>query len=259
MIYAIDENKMKTLSEYVAAKVSGDLGLTDIAKGIGVSDSHLSRVRSGKIKSVGLNVAINMALYFREPLDEILKMNGQGEYFGKMKRCLAKEFRKDPTIQLNVPGGEFEGVKCLDSPVCLGPGFNMDEAQVVGYFPILKGELPVGYKSEPDRIVCFPTAGLSMVPTIMPDSHVVIDRYVPAEWVVPGGLYAFLLPNEGVAIKRLIKVMDNSIIIDADNPDPTARKIGSTKDFPMVLSLREDHSIIRGRVIWILNRLVPKE
>ena len=29
-------------------------------------------------------------------------------------------------------------------------------------------------------------------------------------------------------------------------------------DFPMVLPLQEDHSVVRGRVIWILNRLIEK-
>lgn len=249
----------KNLSGFLLEKTK-QIKLSEIAKGTGISDAFLSKLRAGAYASVGIESAINLSLYLNEPLEKILKLAGKEQYYKKMKRLLAKEFRTDPVIQLGVPDGEFEGIKCLDSPICLGPGYNVDDAQIVGHMPIHKSELPIGYKSEPDRVVCFPTAGLSMVPTIMPDSHVVIDRYVPAEWVVPGALYAFLMKDGSVTIKRLLKITDHSIIIDADNTDPRERQPGgSAADFPMILPLQEDHSVVRGRVIWILNRLVPKE
>jgi phage repressor protein C with HTH and peptisase S24 domain len=98
-----------------------------------------------------------------------------------------------------------------------------------------------------------------MVPTILPDSYIWVDRYIPAETVTPGDIYAFLLPDGTVTIKRLIRVTDHQAIIDADNQDPAERKpTGSLKEFPMILPLREDLSVVRGRVIWILNRLVEK-
>lgn len=250
----------KNLSDFLI-EISKEKTLAEIAKAIGVSDSYLSKLRAGHYRAAGLDIIVDLSLYTGKPIDWMLKLIGKESYYPKLKRCMAREFQKDPIIQLNIPDGEFEGIKCLDSPVCLGPGSNMDEAQVMGFLPIHKSELPVGYKSEPDRIVCFPTEGRSMVPTIMPGSHIVIDRFVPAEWVTPGGIYAFLLSSGDVTIKRLIKLMDGSILIDADNQDPKERTDGSAKDFPMVLPLREDHSIIRGRVIWIFNRLVeePKQ
>jgi phage repressor protein C with HTH and peptisase S24 domain len=166
---------------------------------------------------------------------------------------------KEPTLVFNMPEGEIEGVKVFDSPACLGPGYNMDEARDISYMPIPKKDLPRGYKSDPNRIICLPTKGTSMVPTILPDSYIWVDRYLPAEMVAPGDIYAFLLPDGTVTIKRLIRVTDHQAIIDADNQDPAERKpTGSLKDFPMILPLREDLSVVRGRVIWILNRLIEK-
>lgn len=167
---------------------------------------------------------------------------------------------KEPTLVFNMPAGEIEGVKVFDSPACLGPGYNMDECIPVGYMPIPKKDLPRGFKSDPNRIICLPTKGTSMVPTILPDSYIWIDRDVPAEVVTPGRIFAFLLPDRTVTIKRLVRLTDHCAIIDADNQDPAERKeAGALKDFPMILPLQEDHSVVRGRVIWILNRLMPNK
>jgi transcriptional regulator with XRE-family HTH domain len=217
-----------------------------LALQLGSHQSNINRIENGKQ---------NYTLDFFFKLSETLRTPAY-EFFSASK--LIPYETKEPTLVFDMPSGDFDGIRCFDSPVCLGPGYNMDEMQEVGYLPIHKSELPVGYKSEPGRIVCFLTKGTSMIPTIMPDSHIIVDRYVPAEWIVPGGLYAFLLPNGEVTIKRLLKLTDDSAIIDADNQDPKERKEGSTKDFPMVLHLQEDESVVRGRVIWILNRLVEK-
>lgn len=223
-------------------------GMTEdqLAIKIGSHQSNINRIENGKQ---------NYTLDFFFKLSETLKTPAY-EFFSESK--LVPYEVKEPNLIFDMPSGEIEGVRCFDSPVCLGPGYNMDEMQEIGFLPMYKAELPVGYKSEPDRIVCFLTSGLSMAPTIMPDSHIVVDRFVPMEWVVPGGIYAFLLPSGDVTIKRLLKLTDDSAIIDADNPDPKERQEGTTKDFPMIVHLREDESIVRGRVIWILNRLIEK-
>jgi transcriptional regulator with XRE-family HTH domain len=226
---------------------SRNIGRKVVASALRADVSYITKIEKG-----GANFTINKLLKIAESLNVETY-----QFFSDVP--LVPATRKDPTLQFNMPHAEIEGIKCFDSPLCLGPGFNMDDAQLVGYLPISKTELPIGYKSEPDRIVCFPTTGDSMMPTIMPDSHIVIDRYVPAEWITSGGLYAFLLPNEDVTIKRLIKIMHDSVIIDGDNKDEVARKTGSVRNFPTVLGLRDDESIFRGRVIWILNRFVPKE
>jgi phage repressor protein C with HTH and peptisase S24 domain len=95
-----------------------------------------------------------------------------------------------------------------------------------------------------------------MSPVINDGSVVWIDRVDqnPRE----GEIFAFLLPDKTVTIKRLIKVMPEYVIIDGDNRDPEARKSEELRDYPQAVELNEDVSVIRGRVIWILNRLIEK-
>ncbi len=207
-----------------------------------------------------LSQFLNKRRRFNEDLlEKISKALNVPEYKLFSERPLVPYEQKEPTLVFNMPSGDIEGVKVFDSPACLGPGYNMDEIQPAGYMPIPKKDLPRGYKSDVNRIICLPTKGMSMVPTIMPDSYIWVDREVPSEAVAPGGIFAFLLPDGAVTIKRLVRLTDHCAIIDADNTDPAERQAaGSLKDFPMILPLREDHSVVRGRVIWILNRLVEK-
>ncbi|MHA1274633.1 MAG: S24/S26 family peptidase, partial [Promethearchaeota archaeon] len=92
-------------------------------------------------------------------------------------------------------------------------------------------------------------------------SIVWIDRLdvIPKE----GEIYAFYLMNsKTVTIKRLIKIDRHYMIIDGDNQNEEARKTEELRDYPMVLDLKEyteaDISPVRGRVIWVLNRLIEK-
>jgi signal peptidase I len=101
-----------------------------------------------------------------------------------------------------------------------------------------------------------------MKPTINDGSIVWIDRMD----VIPkiGEVYAFLLKDFGnnVSIKRLIKIDRHFMIIDGDNTNPEDRNAEDLQDFPMVLNLeeyeRDDVSPVRGRMIWVLNRLIEK-
>ena len=221
--------------------------LSRFAKEKGFSNSYLNEILNGKRR-------------FNEHwLNKIAAALNVEPWQLLSDRPLVPYESKEPVLNFNMPEGDIEGIKVFDAPACLGPGYNMDECRPVGYMPIPKDDLPKGFKSEPNRIVCFPTSGTSMTPTILPDSYIWVDRFVPAEAVVSGGIYAFMLPDGSITIKRLIRLTDHSAIIDADNPDPAERKeTGSLKDFPMVLPLQEDLSVVRGRVIWILNRLVEK-
>lgn len=157
---------------------------------------------------------------------------------------------RDPVLRFNMPTAEVEGVKVFENPVCLGPGYNMDELKPDGYMAIPKADLPRGYKSDHDRIVCFRTDGYSMEPAIYDSSYVWIDRYV--ESCLDGGIYAFLLPDNNVTVKRLLRQHKDHLIIGADNP--------AQAGFPMMLKLREaeEISVVRGRVIWALNRFIEK-
>jgi len=165
---------------------------------------------------------------------------------------------KSPTLKFNMPEGNYVPIKLFNDPVILGPGYDMSELRPEGHIAILKKHLPVGFSSHEDRVVCFPTAGISMKPTINPDSFIWIDRDVPREEVMKGEIYAFLLPNDAVTIKRLVALNEEHVVIDGDNPDREERALGSLKGFPLALKIPEPDNlpIIVGRVIWIMNRLV---
>ena len=255
------EAMAKTISDYLIEKTKG-LNQVDLARAINVSQSFLSRLRSGQIKSADISLAIDLANYFHEPLDKMLMLIGKEKYYDEIKRSLSKELQKEPVLKFNMPEGDFEGIKLFPDPVSLGPGYELSEMVPEDYAPIFKSMLPKGWKSDKDRIVAFRTKGISMKPTINDGSIVWIDRMD----VVPkiGEVYAFLLKDFGniVTIKRLIKIDRHFMIIDGDNANQEDRKTEHLKDFPMVLNLKEyGHdgvSPVRGRVIWVLNRLIEK-
>ena len=159
-----------------------------------------------------------------------------------------------PPLLFEQPKGDFAAIKVFADPVCLGPGYNMNDLVPAGWLPMKRENLPIGFNSHADRVVCFPAEGDSMKPTINPGSYVWIDTDPPT--IEENGIYAFLLPDESVTIKRLVKVCEDHVVIDADNPDACERAAGSLRGFPMALQPREDVNILRGRVIWILNRLL---
>lgn len=258
------------IQEFLTEKTK-DKNLVEIARGIGVSESFLSRLRAGKIQSASLDVAINMALYFKEPLEKILKLLGKEDYLPKIKNVVQAEWLQEPKIVVST-GEEpfhikekisrFQPIKLLPDPASLGPGYEISQVHTDEYALILESFLPRGWNSDKDRIVAFRTRGISMKPTINPGSIIWIDRMdvIPRE----GEIYAFLLKDFGnlVTIKRLIKIDRHFLIIDGDNKNPEDRETEELKDFPMVINLREyeheDISPIRGRVIWVLNRFIEK-
>jgi transcriptional regulator with XRE-family HTH domain len=157
----------------------------------------------------------------------------------------------------------FEKIKLFEDPLSLGPGNEISEIPPSDYIPFMKKYLPRGYKSDPDRIVAFPTAGISMRPTINPGSIVWIDRkdVQPKE----GEIYAFWLADRhAVTVKRLIKINKRYCIIDGDNKNEEERKLEELRDFPMVIDCKEHEDDqghpwpIRGRVIWVLNRFIEE-
>jgi transcriptional regulator with XRE-family HTH domain len=260
----------KDFQEFLAQKTKNKT-LAEVARGIGVSESFLCNLRAGKIQSTSLDVAINMALYFKEPLEKILKLLGKEDYLPKIKNVVQTEWLQEPKIVLASEGEpsqikekvpRYQPIKLLPDPASLGPGYEISQIYTDEYALILESFLPKGWKSDKDRIVAFRTRGISMKPTINNGSIIWIDRMdvIPKE----GEIYAFLLKDFGnlITIKRLIKIDRHFLIIDGDNSNPEDRKTEELKDFPMVLNLKEyeheDISPIRGRVIWALNRLIEK-
>lgn len=156
----------------------------------------------------------------------------------------------------------FEKIKLFEDSLNLGPGNEITEIPPDDYLLFLKKLLPRGYKSDPDRIVAFPAAGIGMKPTINSGSIVWIDRkdIEPKQ----GEIFAFWLADRhAVTIKRLIKFTKRFCIIDGDNKNEEDRKSEELQDFPMVIDCRDNEEAdhvwpIRGRVIWVLNRLIEK-
>ncbi len=146
--------------------------ISKFAKEKGFSNSYLNEILNGKRR------------FNEDWLNKIAKALEVEPWQLLSDRLLVPYESKEPTLVFNMPEGEIEGVKVFDTPACLGPGFNMDECAPAGYMPIPKKDLPRGYKSDSNRIICLPTKGTSMVPTILPDSYIWVDRYVPAETVL---------------------------------------------------------------------------
>jgi len=219
--------------------------------------------RKNNLSYVYMNALLRKERRFNEHyIEKIAKALDVPVYELFSNKPLVPYEAKEPRLIFNSPEGDFEGIKLFPDPISLGPGYELSEIPTDEYAPILKSMLPKGWKSDKDRIVAFRTKGISMKPTINDGSIVWIDRMD----VVPktGEIYAFLLKDFGnnVTIKRLIKIDRHFMIIDGDNTNQEDRKTDDLKDFPMVLNLKEyehdDVSPIRGRVIWVLNRMIEK-
>lgn len=208
------------------------------AKAAKISPSYLNEIMNGKGR------------FNEDWLNKFAKALGIEPYELLAGRPLVEYADREPVLRFNMPEAEIEGVKVFENPVCLGPGYNMDDLKPAGYMPIPKADLPRGYKSDKDRILCFRTAGYSMEPAIFDDSYVWIDRYI--DGAQPGQIYAFLLEDNSVTVKRLLSLHEDYLVIGADNCAQTG--------FPRMLHLRaaDEPTVIRGRVVWIMNRLIPK-
>jgi transcriptional regulator with XRE-family HTH domain len=226
----------ENIRKAIEVKYSGNY--TRFSREHRLSNSYLNEILSGKRR---LN---------EDMLNKIARALHIEVYELFSDKPLVEYESREPILRFNMPEADIEGVKMFEDPICLGPGYNMDDLKPTGHMPIPKDDLPTGYKSEKDRIVCFRTKGYSMEPTIFDDSYAWIDRYV--EHCLPGEIYAFLLEDNSVTVKRLLRKHKDYLIIGADNP--------AQDGFPMILKLREidEPSVVRGRVIWILNRFIKK-
>jgi transcriptional regulator with XRE-family HTH domain len=218
----------------------------------GLSNSYLNLILNGRRR------------YNEDWLNKIAKALGVEPYELLSEKPLVPyvQVRDEHAVYTTAPDS-FEKIKFFEDPLSLGPGNEISEIPPSEYLPFMKRLLPRGYKSDPDRIVAFPTAGISMKPTIFPGSIIWIDRkdIQPKE----GEIFAFWLADrQAVTVKRLIKINKRFCIIDGDNKNEEERKLEELRDFPMVLDCKEHEDDqghpwpIRGRVIWILNRLIEE-
>lgn len=246
----------KTLAEFFIEKM-GDRRLSDVSKGTGIGDSFLSKLRSGKYKSVGLEVAVDLANYFHEPLEDMLKLIGKGHYFPKLKKALSVEIEtREPRIIESFPdadthaefhnlqaGDEFIPIRILADPAGLGQGRLVSAEETRGYALIYKAALSRKAWNQPrkaEKIVCLFAAGDSMKPTIQDGSLIAVDIEDNAE-IRKGQIYVVEIPDEGVTIKRVVR-SDSSLVLLADNLE--------TPGFPRCVPLSSASNPVRGRVVW---------
>lgn len=228
-----------------------NLKRAELAERLGVDISWITKIENGQA-----NPTLKKLLAIANALGEELYSVCSVESLVAFRQV------REGRVDYGSGSDSFERTAYFENPLSLGPGNELSEIPPSDYLPFLKKLLPRGYKSDPDRIIAFPTAGVSMRPTINPGSIVWIDRkdIEPRE----GQIYAFWLADrQAVTVKRLIKIGKRFCIIDGDNHNEEERKLEELRDFPMVIDCREHEAQgepwpIRGRVIWILNRLIEE-
>lgn len=237
-------------------KVRQERGMTqaDIAKALGVSQVTITRLESGS-QNIAISKLFKIANALRVPPHKLLSSEPLIPW--REKESEIKGHAAEAVAGYKTSPEAYEPVKLFNEMLSLGPGVELSQLVPDDFAPILKKMLPRGFSSPPDRIVAYRTSGISMRPTINDGSIVWIDRLdiAPRQ----GEIYAFLLPDNSITLKRLIKLQGHRCIIDGDNQDKRDRELEELKPFPLVVDCPEDEEmIIRGRVIWALNRFVEK-
>lgn len=126
----------------------------ELAKLVGSHQSNINRIENGR-QNYTIDFLFNLAHVLNIPEYEIFS-----------DQPLVPYESREPIMKFNMPEGELEGIKFFEDPLSLGPGNEISEIPPSEYLPFLKKLLPRGYKSDPDRIVAFPAAGIGMKPTI---------------------------------------------------------------------------------------------
>lgn len=216
------------------------------------------------ISYVYLNAILNGRRLNEDTLKQLAEALGVPIYsFFTEERLVPYRQVREEHAAYHTAHEDMENIKFFEDPLSLGPGNEISEIPPSEFLPFMKKLLPRGYKSDPDRIVAFPTSGISMKPIINPGSIVWIDRkdIQPKE----GEIYAFWLADRNaVTVKRIIKINKRYCIIDGDNRNEEDRKSEELRDFPMVIDCKEHEGDqgspwpIRGRVIWVLNRFIEE-
>ena len=256
------QNMGNLLSDFILDKTRG-MNQVNLAKALGVSQSFLSRLKSGQIKKADATLAVDMAVFFNEPIEKMLSLVGKEKYYLRMKEALSPSFQKDPTIIELFPDeatkleyskfrsrDDFLPVRILGDPASLGPGRLIAQEKTQGYALIDRHALPRKAEKQTrqsEKIVCLYVKGESMQPTIRDGSLVAIDIEDKIE-TQNGKIYAVSLSDEeGVTIKRIFH-QHGFLILQADNRDDP--------NYPRCLPLKGlNYNPICGKVVWCWNRL----
>ncbi len=226
-------------------------GLTqvELASLVGVSQETISRIESG-LQNYRLSILIDIARALNVRMYDL---------------CVLKEESKSGANDKIIQEEGMARLLYLGEPASLGPGNEVPDNAERDWLYVPVQLLPPGIYQDPSRIIALPAHGKSMIPTIMPDAIIWIDRgdKEPRE----GEIFAFWLESEMAAtIKRLIKFEPGRfLLIDGDNRDPEVRKSKDLQGFPKLIDISAPPeeggppNPIIGRVIWVLNRFVTIE
>lgn len=131
----------------------------------------------------------------------------------------------------------FSLIPRINIKASLGPGYDVDEEQVVGHYAFSKNWL--SYKNiDPKSSLLIKAVGESMNPTIQNNDTCLVD--LKSNHPKDGKIYAISLLGSA-KIKRVVFKMDGSIILRSDNPDFEDE----------VITHEELESLkIVGRVVW---------
>ncbi|OGD21580.1 MAG: hypothetical protein A2Y69_10825 [Candidatus Aminicenantes bacterium RBG_13_59_9] len=224
-------------------------GLTQrqVAAASGVKPSYIARIEKGRA-----NFTIEKFL----KIAACLQVPPYG-LFGT--KPLVPYRQKPPKLVFDSPEGKYTTVKLFPDARILAPGYEIGELIPLDFVPVFKDLLPAPDRTDKDRVVAVLATDNSMAPAITRGSIIGLDRQDIEPRV--GEIYAFLLreAQNAVSIKRLTRIDRHFLIVDGDSQNPAVRKSEELKDFPMVLNLKksdiDDSPLIRGRVIWVLNKL----
>lgn len=216
-----------------------------VAAACGVKPSYIARIENGRANFT-ISKFLSIAAFLQVPPYGLFDT-----------KPLVPYRQKPPRLVFDSPEGNYTTVKLFPDASVLAPGYEIGELIPLDYVPVLRDLLPAG--RDKDRVVAVLAVDNGMSPVINRGAVMGIDRQDVEPRV--GEIFTFLLreAQNAVTVKRLTKIDRHHLIIDGDNQSPAVRKSGELKDYPLLLSLKKsDHEeapLIRGRVLWVLNKL----
>lgn len=161
----------------------------------------------------------------------------------------AKDGARGPDTDLTPPEAPGDGIEYLgrayaplpvfDVMVSAGPGaFNADNRIPEGWYLLGLDQLQSVTRARLEDLALIRVSGDSMVPTLMHNDQILVDRSVHR--VGRDGLYV-IAAGEEVQVKRVARDWaSKSLTIVSDNPM-----------YPDSTGVQEDDIVVLGRVVWI--------
>ena len=211
-----------------------------LAHRLGLSEPALSLYLTGK-RSPSIGTLINVADFFKLPLDVLV-----GRDFGEVQSVAGKLDGSDRVL-------EGVGAPLVAKGVAAGAAAVPEAPDDRTYFFGESFMRRHGWRpGQKDRWCCIKLGttrlASSMLPTIRPESVILVDRKASRETIQPRSLWFIQdpdpsLPEHGLCVKR-VTVADGSLILESDNPDPQF----APRSIPLRGVPMED--VVKGKVVW---------